>query len=388
MMTMKRVLSVSAGMLVSLALGACSTSNVLPDKKVEYKRAKQADSSLEIPPDLTRDGLADGGVTFGSSGVVTTYSEYQSGKQAGAGGSYGRNVLPENAQVEIRRDGDKRWLVVTGSPDAVWDKVLDFWFDAGIILVEQDPIAGVMKTDWIENRANIKSDFITDFLRKSIDSVYSSGTRDQYRTRLERGAGGTTEVYLTHSAMVEKLVSGAGSKDTDQSVWVPADSDPEVEAVMLQRLMAFMGASDRKAARTAATSADSGERLSSLNTGGAVPTLDVRTDYARAWRLVGIAMNRVGFTVEDRNRSAGDYFVRYNDPDDERYTSNKSGWLSKLAFWSDGDSKRPEGGVTYIIHLAEESDELSRVTVRDDSGASVSSNTATRILSLLHAQLR
>lgn len=386
-MTMKRFVCIGVVAIAAVALEGCSSSNILPDKKVEYKRATQSDTALEIPPDLSRDQLTDGGVIFGGgSGLVTTYSEYQAGRVAGSAGNYARGVLPQGAEIEMKRDGDKRWLVVAGSPDAVWDKVLDFWQDAGILLVEQDPIAGVMKTDWIENRANVKSDAITNFLRKSLDSLYSTGTRDQFRTRLERGADGKTEVYLTHSAMTEKLITGAGNTDTDQAIWTPAKSDPELEAEMLQRMMAFMGASSKNGSTSGSVKAASGARLSTLNTGSGTPTLDVHTDFARAWRLVGIAMSRVGFSVEDRNRSAGDYFVRYNDPDDERYAS-KGGFLSKLAFWSD-DEVRPEGGPTYIVNVAEQGAEQSQVTVRDASGGSVASGTASRILSLIHGQLR
>lgn len=385
MMTIKQLSTWTLLSGLAIALAGCSSSSVLPDKKVEYKRARQADNALEIPPDLSRDQLAYGGIAFGSSSAVTTYSEYQAGRTGGAAAS-SRSVLPETANVELRRDGDKRWLVVKGSPDAVWNKVLDFWQDSGILLVEQDPVAGVMRTDWIENRANIKSDAITNFLRRTFDSIYSTGTRDQFRTRLERGPDGTTEVYLTHTAMTEKLITGAGGTDTDQSMWTPAPSDPELEAVMLQRLLAFMGSPNARTVQAGTGESAAGAKISSLNTAGSVPMLNIETDYARAWRLLGIAMGRVGFTVEDRDRSAGIYYVRYNDPDDERYVK-KGGALSKLAFWNKGES-RPDAGTPYRIQLTEQSGNLSQVTVRDENGAAVASQTATRILTLIDSQLR
>ena len=381
-----KVLLTGIAAALSVTLAGCSGSNILPDKRVEYKSARQADNALEIPPDLSRDQIAYGGIAFGSAGAsVTTFSQYQAGR-AGTGIAAGQNVLPESPQVEIKRDGDKRWLVVQATPDAVWNKVLDYWQDAGVLLIEQDPVAGVMRTDWIENRANIKSDAITNFLRRTFDSLYSTGTRDQFRTRLERGPDGTTEIYLTHTAMAEKLITGAGGTDTDQSMWTPAPSDPELEAVMLQRLVAFMGAAESRAGQAAAGVSASSATLSSLTTTGTMPMLNVETDYARAWRLVGISMSRVGFTVEDRDRSAGTYYVRYNDPDDERYAKS-GGALSKLAFWNKSE-QRPDAGTPYQVQLTEQNATLTQVTVRDENGVPVASQTAMRILTLIDSQLR
>ena len=369
------------------AVAGCSsvnTSDILPDKKVEYKRSKQAGTNLEIPPDLSRDTIADGGVAFaGASSAVTTYSEYKAAQQ-GASSSAARGVLPDVPDIELKKDGDKRWLVVTGPADAVWDKTLDFWNDAGILLVEQDPIGGSMTTDWIENRANIKQDFVTNFLRSALDSIYSSGTRDQFRVRLERNVDpAKTEVYLTHKAMVEKLQGGlsGAATDADRTIWVHAPSDHELEAIMLQRLMVYMGVSEQQARQAGKrSSAAAGASISKLTTGSS-PHLDLMTDFDRSWRLVGISLNRVGFTVEDRNRSEGAYYVRYNDPANNK----EEGWLSKMAFWSSKDAKQPDG---YIISVKQAAEELTNVTVLNENGTPAPSETASRILSLIHSQLR
>jgi outer membrane protein assembly factor BamC len=378
-----RILAIA---LVTLALGACTTWNegdILPDKRVEYKKSRQAENALEIPPDLSRDTIAQGGVTFaGSSPAVTTYSEYEAARRGTTvSGRSSRTVLPEDPKIEVRRDGDKRWLVIQAPAEAVWDSVLDFWQENGILLAEQDPSAGVMRTTWIENRADIKTDMITNVLRKVADGLYSAATRDQYRVRLERTGSGT-DLYLTHTGMREDLVTGIGSTETDQTVWVPSGSDPELEAVMLQKLMAFMGASDERAKEElGSTAGTKSKRMSTLYTGSDSPYMSVHTDYARSWRLVGIALNRVGFTVEDRNRSAGDYFVRYNDPSDD---GDDSGWLSNLAFWSSSDKE----GKSEVFVVNVSGDDPATVRVRNESGNPAPAQTASRILTLLHEQLR
>ena len=372
--------------LMAFALNACTTyneGNILPDKRVEYKKSRQAENALEVPPDLSQDTIAQGGVMFsGSSPAVTTYSEYQAARSgAPVSGRSSRNVLPENPQIEVRRDGDKRWLVIQAPAEAVWDTVLDFWQENGILLVEQDPSAGVMRTTWIENRADIKTDMITNFLRKAVDGLYAAGTRDQYRVRLER-AGSGTELFLTHTGMREQLVSGIAETDTDQSVWIPSGSDQELEAVMLQKLMAFMGTSEARAQEElGSTAGTTSKRVSTLYTGSDSPYMAIHTDFARSWRLVGIALNRVGFTVEDRNRSAGDYYVRYNDPSDD---VDDEGWLSNLAFWSSSD----KGGKSEVFVVNVSGEEPATVTVRNQNGNPAPAQTASRILTLLHEQLR
>jgi outer membrane protein assembly factor BamC len=371
--------------LMAFAMSACTTyneGNILPDKRVEYKKSRQAENVLEVPPDLSQDTIAQGGVMFsGSSPAVTTYSEYQAARSGTPGsGRSSRNVLPKNPNIEVRRDGDKRWLVIQAPAEAVWDTVLDFWQENGILLVEQDPSAGVMRTAWIENRADIKTDMITNFLRKAVDGLYAAGTRDQYRVRLER-AGSGTELFLTHTGMKEQLVSGIAETETDQSVWVPSGSDQELEAVMLQKLMAFMGTSEARAQEElGSTAGTTSKRMSTLYTGSDSPYMAIHSDFARSWRLVGIALNRVGFTVEDRNRSAGNYYVRYNDPSDD---VEDEGWLSNLAFWSSSDKGESQ---VFIVNISGE--EPATVTVRNNNGNPAPAQTASRILTLLHEQLR
>ena len=191
-----------------------------------------------------------------------------------------------------------------------------------------------------------------------------------------------TELFLTHSGMKEQLVSGVGDTETDQSVWIPSGSDQELEAVMLQRLMAFMGSSEASAGQQlGSTAGTTSKSMSTLYTGGGSPYMTVHTDFARSWRLVGIALNRVGFTVEDRNRSGGNYYVRYNDPSDD---VEDTGWLSGLAFWS---SDKGSESRQYIVNISG-AGEPTTVTVQNRDGTAAPAQTASRILSLLHEQLR
>jgi outer membrane protein assembly factor BamC len=289
-------------------------------------------------------------------------------------------VLPDQSDIEVRRDGDVRWLWVDAPVEDVWERVVDFWQENGILLVEQDPTVGVMRTSWLENRAEIASGFIRDNVFRLLDGFYEAGSRDQFRVRLERVENGATELFLTHFRMEEKVV-GTDAGKVQSTVWEPRPRDPQLEAEMLRRIMLYLGAADERArAQLAAQGQRETPRSQLINTTtGAELRIDER--FSRAWRLVGLALDRVGFAVEDRDRSSGIYYVRYNDP--SRETDDK-GWLSNLAFWSDDDIDTVN---RYQVRVGSSGD-MTIVRVANEQGEPDSSLTAVRILTLLQEEVR
>jgi outer membrane protein assembly factor BamC len=248
-------------------------------------------------------------------------------------------------------------------------------------MAEEDPTVGVMRTSWLENRAEISRDIVTDTIRKVFDGLYETGTRDQYRVRLERTERDTTEIYMTHFGMEEQVVQDPGG-GVQNTVWVPRERDPELEIEMMRRLMVFLGAADERArAALAAGSRRQLTRSQMLKTRDGVQLM-IDDSFSRSWRLIGLALDRVGFAVEDRNRSEGIYYVRYNDPSQEEADK---GWLSGLAFWS--DDKKVDKVNRYQVRVSS-LDDRTVVYVADDKGQRSESPTATRILTLLKEQIR
>jgi outer membrane protein assembly factor BamC len=113
--------------------------------------------------------------------------------------------------------------------------------------------------------------------------------------------------------------------------------------------------------------------------------LQVQEPFDRAWRRVGVALDRVGFTVEDRDRATGTYFVRYADPGDTQPKGQES-FFSKLAFWrsSGGSGKQAEQYRVAVKSAGESTD----VQVLNKEGAVDASDTSRRILALLYDQLK
>jgi outer membrane protein assembly factor BamC len=378
-------------LLLLAGLAGCgmmpSTDKILPDKKVEYKKSKEATRDLEIPPDMTRSSINDELVIPDArTPTESTLSGFETRQKVATRGRRGgiEGVLPEFKDIELKRDGQERWLVIKAEPEDVWYKVADFWQENGILLEEQDPTVGIMVTDWIENRADIRNDFITDLFRNVFDGLYSASTRDQFRVRIEPGeVSETTELYLTQRGMEEAIIQD-GQGMVERTVWNPRPPDPGLEAEMLRRLMIYMGTSEAVASSELSRKAGPARHRARLNNSNGRVSLVVDEGIDRTWRLTGVALDRVGFAVEDRDRTEGIYYVRYNDP---MKGVKDEGMLDKLAFWRDKDADIDKEN-QYQVSLQPQVDESTLVTVKNINGEEDNSETARRILTLIQEQIR
>lgn len=361
-----------------------STEDMLPDTKVEYKSARQGDADLEVPPDLTRSATQDPlAVPEIAPSATASYSQYSADRGSRSSVAPATGVLPSPASIEFKKDRDKRWLVIDEPPAEVWPRVVAFWRENGILLVQEDPSVGIMETGWLENRADIKSDIITDTVRGFFDGLYTAAVRDQYRVRIEAGGSADkTELFLTHRGMQQNI---ARSPDgTERPVWEPRPNDPELEAEMLRRIAVYLGVDEQRAATMLARKQSHAPMAQLIKDRDGRAALMIEEELDRAWRLTGVALDRVGFVVEDRDRSKGIYYVRYRDPMEDS-EGKSEGLLSKLAFWSDSDKKSKDK--EYQIHLMGEQ-QRTRVVVLNEQGQPDETGTAVRILTLLDEQIR
>ena len=375
--------------LAAAALSACTISgDVLEGKKIDYKSAGQL-PTLEIPPDLTTPARDNRYVVPDTGKGSATASSYEADRaHARRTGTVQAGVLPTMEKMRIERAGSQRWLVVGESPEKLWPLVRDFWQENGFLVAVSLPEVGVMETDWAENRAKLPQDVVRGFLGKILDSIYSTAERDKFRTRLERTDEGT-EIYISHRGMIEVAQStGRTSRDNEGStVWQPRPPDPELEAEFLRRLMVRLGTQEEKAKEMIATASQAPARAAIQQGIGGFETLEVFEPFDRTWRRVGLALDRVGFTVEDRDRQKGQYFVRYADTDasDMKRKDGEKGLLSKLAFWkSDDPSVNAE---QYRVHIRQFAGKCV-VQVLTKEGTQANSQSSRRIVALLYDQLK
>lgn len=368
-----------AALVVPVLLAGCGS--LFESKKIDYKSAGKL-PPLDVPPDLTQPSKDEKytvpDITPKGSATFSAYSGERTTQAART--STGQEVLPQVAKMRVERAGSQRWLVVSGSPEKIWSNLKSFWQDLGFIINVDLPEAGIMETDWAENRAKIPQGIIRDALGRALDFLYSTPERDKFRTRIEPGLQpDTTEIYISHRGMYE-IYTDEGKTETR---WQPRPADPELEAEMLRRLMVRLGV-DEARAKTMVAEAVQDEKAKLLPESGG---LQVFEPFDRGWRRVGLALDRVGFTVEDRDRTQGIYYVRYVDPEiDLSKSGDKEGFFAKLAFWRDSKvdpSKRPK----YRIHVKADG-EASLVQVLSAEGGVDSSETGKKILRLLHEQLK
>lgn len=381
---MNRSLPLLSLLLLTGLLAGCGGSILPESKKIEYKSAGKL-PPLEIPPDLTQQSRDERYVVpdVSSSKGSATYSAYSIERSGQARTTTAQDLLPQVDKMRIERSGTQRWLVVGGSPEKLWPGVKEFWQELGFLVNVEVPEAGIMETDWAENRAKIPQDVIRGTIGKVFDSLYSTAERDKFRTRLEKGAEpGTVEIYISHRGMYEIYVS-EGRSDTK---WQPRPADPELEAEMLRRLMVRLGVEESRAKTMVAAEQRQDRAKMSRATDGAGALL-LEEAFDRSWRRVGLALDRVGFTVEDRDRSQGLYFVRYVDPDvDGKKKDEDKGVLSKLMFWKGSAADKP-AQAQYRIQVKTVG-EATTVQVLTREGGIDRSETSKRILGLLYEQLK
>jgi outer membrane protein assembly factor BamC len=362
-----------------VALAGCSSvEGFLAGDKVDYKSQSTKTAPLEVPPDLTQ--LQRDGRYAPQAGGTVSASTFQSAAAAGATASATSNNVAPSAmgEIKIMREGNQRWLVVPLSADALWPQLRAFWQERGFSLVTDIPEAGVMETDWAENRAKIPQDAIRRTIGRLLESFYDSGERDRFKTRIERTGANSTEVYIIHRGMEEVLIG----QQKDQSTWRPRPSDAQLEAEFLQRLMVKLGAKEEQAKQAAATPTVGPSAAPRAQVVVGQTALKVDEPFDRAWRRVGIALDRNGFTVEDRNRTDGLYFVRYADP--KTAGQSEPGFFAKLL----GGGSNATAPARYRVLVKGDGVQSTVVTVQDGQGAAVAKDIGDRIVALLVDDLK
>jgi outer membrane protein assembly factor BamC len=368
------------------ALSGCGMlESVVGSDKVDYRSSNSIKAQpLEVPPDLTqlaRDSRyqAQGGVVSASAaGALAT----------GAAGVVAAGVVAPTSlgTVRMERQGPLRWLVAQQTPEQLWPLLKSFFEQKGFTLAVDNPQAGLMETNWAENRAKLPNDLIRTSIGRVLGGLFDTGERDLYRVRVERAAaaGGTaggSEIYLTHRGAEE--VYGSDRKDATQ--WRARPNDPQLEAEMLARLMVALGNKEEPvlASASAASAADPSKKSAPgvVMPAPTATSLEVNDSFDRAWRRVGLALDRGGFTVEDRDRAAGLYYVRYVDP--KSVGKDEPNFFTKLF----SDAANPQAAVRYRILLKGTGDKTT-LTVQDAKGVADVGDNAKQIVALLGKELR
>jgi outer membrane protein assembly factor BamC len=348
---------------VAISLTACGTT--LEADKVDYRSASSVKApTLDVPPDLTQLSKDTHYAVVGGS---VSASALKSGQPAATTPTIAPAALGD---VRIERVGNQRWLVVKRPAEKLWDPVKDFWQENGFLLAMDQNTLGIMETDWAENRAKLPQDFVRASLGKLFDSLYSTAERDKFRTRLERNAAGETEIFISHRGMAETV----NSQQKDSTIWQPREVDPELEAEFLRRLMVKLGTSQEQA-KTLVANTEVTRKTATVSNENGQPVVRIEEGFDSAWRRVGLALDRTGFTVEDRDRKQGVYFVRYVPLNSD---NTEPGFFSKLFSGSDKNSDAAKFQIA-----VRSTANVTTVSVLNAKGAVETSASAQRIVKVI-----
>jgi outer membrane protein assembly factor BamC len=411
--------------IVSGATGTLSACSWLhfgdSDEAYDYRKAHTRQQPLEVPPDLSQLPKDE---RFAVP-TANAAAAQKPGEPAAAGTApvvapgalvapAGPVVDPAVPSARIVRDGSQRWLAVNASPEVAYATVRDVFVSQGFKIAIDEPAVGLIETQWAETRPKINEDAPRNMLQKLLGSFDSSGEQNKFRARIERTAANTAEITITHRGLDEVLTS----PQQETTRWQVRPSDPELEAILLQRVAlrfaavqpavapapAVPGAPVASAAPVVAPAAAPAVspvaapavaaapaiaaappaatgRVHKVTAGGFV-TLQLEDDIEHSFRRVGIALDRGGFTIEDRSREKHQYAVRYLDPDYEASEKEKRGWWDRIF---NSDAKIPEQ--KFQIAMAANGP-VTVVEVNDKDGRPDNGATAQRILDQLMEDLR
>lgn len=361
--------------IATVSLVACKS--VTTNDTVDYKSAGAVRGpNLAFPPDLI---TAQADRRYIVQDGSATMSEYNAAVKKSVQAR--KNVLTGIPGMRIARDGERRWLVVEKPAPELYPQIKDFWQENGFLLVIDSPSTGIMETDWAENRAKISQDFIRSVVGSALDSIYDTGERDKYKTRLEVSKPGETEIYITQRGAIEKCTTD-NSGACISTIWTPRPNDPELEAVFLARLMERLGMTQEQAkAQVAVPLGPKTPKAKLVQDGVNTAHIEMAAGFDRSWRDIGLALDRSNFTVEDRNRANGIYYVRFVNPKD---LGDTKGFFSNLF------SSKDESGLKakkYLVVVKSSNDNASNVYVQNADGKPENTAAGLQLLTLLTEQL-
>jgi len=354
-------------MLALGTLSACAQLNeFMEGESVDYRSTVRSEP-LAVPPDLTQ---ANRNAQYRTADGTMAFSQYAGGQAAA--GAPNTQVLPQSDGMTVMRDGSLRWLSVDRPAEEIYPQVVDFWLDQGFTISTQNPAAGLVETNWAENRKKIPESWLRSVLT-IVEQVFDSGERERFRTRLER-VNGRTEIYVSHEQMVETAVT----ENTFR--WLPGKEDPNLNAAMLARLMVFLGSDEQEARSRIAQPQNAMPAVPVVQAAQENTALTLAESFDRAWRRVGLAIDAAGFSLEDRDRSTGDYYIRYLDTDTG--VKREEGNFFTRLFGGRSSTEAQQ----FRIHVQEQGNG-ALVTVRDAQGQRDNSATAQRILAVLSGRM-
>jgi len=265
------------------------TFNYYSDKSV---------SSLEVPPDLTSPNYQN---AFRLNNLAPNAKKNFISNSEDNENS---EILKSSSDIQIMKDGARRWLEIDKDSETVWQLSLDFFKKMGFNIEISNKKTGIIQTNFLENRPrpnlpkssiNVIKQVFQDFGKS-----YSLGSIDRYRIRIEPN-NNKTEVFLTLDQMQEVVSKTDGN--VSHTVYQAAVRNESIEVEMLYKLMVFLGG-DAATSREKIISSSVKENTpifeikDSLN---GYAKLVVNMNVVEAWDNISWALDQARVDIEDKD---------------------------------------------------------------------------------------
>ncbi|MCW8899499.1 MAG: outer membrane protein assembly factor BamC [Gammaproteobacteria bacterium] len=355
-------------LIVALLMNLMACSSTPSWKGVYGSESDKIDSSkLEVPPELSEPNISDSLALPNIAASGSSYSDYTNIDYKGDKVSA---TIPRG--VKVIREGVNQWLEINTTAEKLWPELKQFFAKVGFEIKREDKQLGVMETNWLESRASLP----TGWFAKLLNRISSTGLRDKYRARLEKTNNpNVTRLFITHQGLKEHGVEEVSSI---KIWWESRPSDPELEAEMYQRFLIYRGAG-KDAAINFVKKDQAKERTHIIEKDG-TKILQVGEGFARTWRRVGIALDRIGLLVDDRNRSGGLYYLRISDDFRDKIKEEKS-WLANLF-----SSEQVKLKDRYLLNVKDENDQTV-ISIYETTGAKADIRFVNQLLADLKSYL-
>jgi len=294
-------------LLSVFVLTGCSSFSSSDDEEtlgtrvINYQEVEGEITDLIIPPDLTNPE---------SQGDFVSISGSSSDVQ-----------LAKVANVEVKRDAYRRWLLVDKTPSEIWPLAKEFLQSFGFKIKKEDEALGIIETEYLESDPDVPDSSLGGFramLSDILKAKYALPIADKYRIRIEATDDkSSSEVYLSLRSIEEVVID-------ETTLWQSRAKDAELETEMLLRLMVFLGSDQSDAINKIQETAEV-EKLpvSVYKTKSGYATLVFPYDPPKAWAHLGWAMDELDIDIEDSDPFEQSYYVNL-------VRTNDRGFFSKL----------------------------------------------------------
>lgn len=285
--------------------GACASDGTI-NAQAEYEQATPRPSSeLIVPPGLISPDVNSNYKMLYLSPEQNTYQ------------------LDKVTNMHIMQGGSERWLVIKNkNVNQVFPTMIAYLKQQGVHIKYQNQSIGLIQTDWFDKNNVAKTSTVHQFFEwiglshgmNALPSLYT------FRVNLWQNKN-DTQIFVTDYQMnvVPTDVIPASKQDikTESGVasktWMSVPPNPQLELDFLMQFMAFvkLGPDEIKpntiTLENVATLPSTEPKVARDKLNGS--TLILNDSFDRAWWRTGLALERVGLGVADKNRSLGEFYV-------------------------------------------------------------------------------